>query len=308
MKNAGEVKKSGQLVLPTMHADIHKTSPDGVEMGVLENGMPYLSQRGLVKMTGVARTSFQNLSTNWQKEKSSKAGLDINNLLIEAGYTENELFIEINVNGRKTYAYTEPVCLAILEYYAFDAKKKLEIAQNSYRVLSKAGFRVFVYQKTGYKPQHEQLDSWKHFHDRIDLVYNEVPSGYYCIFREISGMIVSLIRNNVIVNDKIIPDISVGILWAKYWKNEKLEDNYGQRVGYEHHYPDYYPQSASNPQQANAYPNESLHIFRKWFEETYLISNFPKYILNQSKNGKVEMGIANKAIESIALPRLGSGS
>lgn len=304
MNSTQEIEKSGQLILPMLHSEIHKTSSDGIEMGVLENGMPYLSQRGLVKMSGIARTSFQNLSSNWKNEKESGTGFEINKLLLEAGYNEDELFIEVEVGGRKTYAYTEPVCLAILEYYAFDAKKKSDVAQNSFRTLSKAGFRVFVYQYTGYKPQHQHLDSWKHFHDRIDLVYNKVPKGYYCMFREIAGMIVSLIRQNILVNDKIIPDISVGQHWAKYWKSGGFDAKFGNRVEYSHNYPDYYPQSKSNPQPAKAYPNESLHIFRQWFEETYLISKFPKYILNQSKQGKIELNIANKAIDSVSLPML----
>lgn len=305
MESGENGDKSGQLILPLLHSDVHKTSPDGIEMGVLENGMPYLSQRGLVKMVGIGRTSFQNLSSRWKEEKNSGASLEINKLLLNAGYTEEELFIEIELNGRTTYAYTEPVCLAVLEYYAFDAKNKSSVAQNSYRVLSKAGFRVFVYQYTGYTPQHDQLDSWKHFHDRIDLVYNNVPSGYYCIFREISGMIVSLIRRDVIVNDKMIPDISVGIHWGKYWKDNGLDNKIGKRISYEHNYPDYYPQSASNPQPANAYPNESLHIFRNWFEEEYLISKFPKYMIRQTKQGKICSDIANKVIESVSLPQLG---
>lgn len=87
-------KKSGQLILPMLHSEVHKTA-DGIEMGVLENGMPYLSQRGLVKMSGIARTSFQNLSSNWKEEKLSGVGLAINKLLLEAGYENDELFIEI---------------------------------------------------------------------------------------------------------------------------------------------------------------------------------------------------------------------
>ena len=72
MNNKEKDSKDGHLILPIMHSDVHKTSPDGIEMGVLENGMPYLSQRGLVKMTGIARTSFQKLSKNWLNEKKSQ--------------------------------------------------------------------------------------------------------------------------------------------------------------------------------------------------------------------------------------------
>ncbi|GBC59420.1 hypothetical protein DENIS_0359 [Desulfonema ishimotonii] len=303
MKNRIITEENGQILLPIMHSEIHKISQDGIEMGVLENGMPYLSQRGLVKMAGIPRTSFQNLTSDWSKGKKTGVSKAINDLLLESGYTEKELFLKIDVNGQTTYAYTEPVVIAVLEYYAFDAKNKSETAQNSFRILTKAGFRLFVYRYTGYQPQHEQLDSWKHFHDRVDLVYDNMPIGYYCIFREIAGMIVSLIREDVAISDKIIPDISVGIHWSKHWKNNNLSNKFGDPIKYEHNYPEYYPQSKSNPQPAHAYPNESLHIFREWFETTYLYTKYPKYILNQSKKGKIEESIANKTIKIMQIPQ-----
>ena len=49
-KTTQKVPKSGQLDLPIFHSDVHATTPQGIEMGVLENGIPYLSQRGLVAM------------------------------------------------------------------------------------------------------------------------------------------------------------------------------------------------------------------------------------------------------------------
>ena len=117
-------------------------------------------------------------------------------------------------------------------------------------------------------------------------------------------MIVTLIRKDIIVSDKIIPDISVGIHWAKYWKSCDLSQEYGSRLDYEHNYPEYYPQSKSNPQPAKAYPNKSLHVFRAWFEETYLITKFPKYILNQSKKGKIKPNIATLTINSVTPPKI----
>lgn len=39
----------------------------GIEMGVLENGIPYLTQRGLAEMTGAARRSIQEITEEWQE-------------------------------------------------------------------------------------------------------------------------------------------------------------------------------------------------------------------------------------------------
>ena len=39
----------------------------GIEMGVLENGIPYLTQRGLAEITGAARSTIQELTQEWQQ-------------------------------------------------------------------------------------------------------------------------------------------------------------------------------------------------------------------------------------------------
>lgn len=288
-----------QLTLPGIKVEIQKTTPDGVEMGVLENGMPYLSQRGLVAMSGVARTSFQRLSDNWEVSRDKGDGIGINKLLQQSGYTEDSLFIEIEDGGKTIFAYPEPVVLAVLEYYAFDAKNINEQAQRNFRKLSKAGFRLFVYELLGYNPQQNGLDKWKHFHDRVDLVYDSVPLGYFSIFREVSGMIVSLIRSNIMVSDKVIPDLSVGIIWANFWRKNKFADQFGERVSYEHNYPDYYPQSLSNPQSASAYPEDALPEFRRWFRHEYITTKFPAYMLKQVAQGKLARNSAMEAIDAM---------
>jgi hypothetical protein len=43
----------------------------GVEMGVLENGIPYLTQRGLAVMTGAARRSVQEITEEWQEAQAT---------------------------------------------------------------------------------------------------------------------------------------------------------------------------------------------------------------------------------------------
>lgn len=43
----------------------------GIEMGVLENGIPYLTQRGLADMSGAARSTIQELTQEWQQAHST---------------------------------------------------------------------------------------------------------------------------------------------------------------------------------------------------------------------------------------------
>lgn len=109
-----------------------------------------------------------------------------------------------------------------------------------------------------------------------------MPTGYFCVFDEIPRMVVDLINADLTVNDKTIPGISVGIALSKHWKAEGLAAQYGDRVAYEHHYPSYYPQAMSNPQDANAYPDAALPEFRRWFRNDYLLTKFPKYILSKA--------------------------
>ncbi len=296
-------KKTVKMAQPDLfHSDIQKIADNGVEMGVLENGIPYLSQKGIVKMSGIPETTFRRFVKRWGEVETPEYSA-IKKLMVEKNYTNNNLFLKIEVNGTKTYAYTEPVCLAIIEYYAFEAKIKLPEAINSFRVLARAGFRKFVYDYTGYSPEQQQLDSWRHFHDRVDMTTSNVPIGYFSVFIEIAQMIVPMIKSGVIITDKVVPDISVGIAWSKYWTSNNMGDG-DERIKYEHNYPDYYRQSQSNPQPAWAYPDSKLKDFRQWFRNEYIESKFPKYLLGQTKKGSIGNDTATKLLESVQQPRI----
>lgn len=260
---------------------------DDIEMGVLANGVPYLTGRGLEKMCGVGHGPFQRLSSNWKEERLKPRGRHIQRILLQSGYHGDSLYIKAIDNGREIHAYPEPVCLAILEYYAFIADEKKEQALYTFRVLARTKFRDLIYRATGYDPNQTVINSWKHFHDRVDMLENKVPLGYFCIFTEIASMLVPMIKNGVIISDKVIPDISVGIVWGKYWVQNSLDNKYGQRIEYEHNYPEYYPQAKKNPQPAKAYPDEALGEFRSWLRNQYIVKNFPKYLLNKSNDGAI---------------------
>jgi enamine deaminase RidA (YjgF/YER057c/UK114 family) len=49
----------------------------------------------------------------------------------------------------------DEVCHAVLEYYALEARKYKgkQIAVNNYRMIAKAGLRVFIWSQTGYSPK-----------------------------------------------------------------------------------------------------------------------------------------------------------
>ena len=259
-------------------------SVGGVEMGVLENGMPYLTQTGLATMSGAARSTIFEITQEWSENidqpinPKTRLGF-FQDYLFRNGYAEPELFVEITKNGSLHYAYPDIVCMAIIEYYAFDAQRKNPTALENYRRLARFGIQNFIFEALGYDPE----DKWKWFNDRVSILQNSEPADHFIVFKETTGLVVDLINADLRVNSKTIPDISVGIAWGKYWTANSFDQKYGNRVKFEHNFPSYYPQADSNPQTPWAYPDAALPVFRKWFKEVYLPTKFPKYILSKAK-------------------------
>lgn len=265
---------------------------NGIEMGVLHNGIPYMTQRGLASVTGAARSSIQTISKEWEDHHGDNVITKdrisfFQKYLFEKGYNEPKLYLETMQNGSPHYAYPDIVCMAFLEYYAFESKGDNSTALASFRSFAGIGLQKYIYDALNYTPS----DKWKYHHDRISILNDSAPVGYFTIFQEINGLIVDLIGAGLTVNDKTIPDISVGIMWGKYWTSNNLESKFGPRIEYAHNYPGYYPQAMSNPQSANAYPDAALPLFRQWFRQEYLPTKFPAYILKKASllpGGKAE--------------------
>ena len=265
---------------------------NGVEMGVLENGIPFLTQTGLAAVCGVARSVIFDISQAWEKSfdepviQRDRTGW-LREKLFAQGYKEPKLFIETKRDNAVNNAYPDVVCMAIIEYYAFEAKSRVDAngrttpnkALESFRKLATFGLQKFIYDALNYQPG----DKWRYHHDRVSILKNSSPDGHWIIFNEITGLIVDLITADLTVNSKTIPDISVGLCWGQFWEENGLEGQFGPRIRFEHNYPSYYPQAASNPQSPWAYPDESLPEFRRWFRREYLLTRFPKYILTKAK-------------------------
>lgn len=255
----------------------------GVEMGVLENGLPYLTQRGLAEMSGAARSTIQELTQEWSDAQASGVFprgrmTFFQEYLSKAGFNEPQLFIEIMKDSSPHYAYPDVVCMALIEYFAFEAQRTNETAVTNFRNLARYGLQKFIYDALGYVPE----DPWKLFNARVSLLKDSVPVGYFSVFKESTGLVVDLINAGLPVNQHTIPDGSVGGTWGRYWRENNLAAKYGDRIEYPHYYPSEYPQSASNPQMANAYPNGAWAEFQNWFRTIYLPTKYPVYILKKA--------------------------
>lgn len=269
---------------------------DGVGMGVLSDGTPFLNIRGLARMCGVDHTNIIRVTADWLEVPAKARVQKIRELVRAQGADDAVAFIAIVKDGTIQHAIPSAVCMAILEYYAFEAGSNNGEAAKSYRVLARKGFNDFIYAQVGYNPAGIPSVAWQQFHDRVSLVYHTVPDGYFSIFKEIADIIVTMIRSGSKIGKDFIPDISAGLAWAKYWKAENLEVVYGERRRYEHNYPDYFPQALSNPQPAYCYPDDALGEFRKWVRDFYLDRQLPKYLESKVREGKLPASSATAAI------------
>jgi len=104
------------------------------------------------------------------------------------------------------------------------------------------------------------------------LAQNKVPAGYFSIFQETITLVGDLETAGYVLPDNAIPDISIGRCWANYLRTQDINPS-EISVSYPHQYP-----NLPKPIDANAYPEELLPKFRKWFREAYKPTKLPNYL------------------------------
>lgn len=272
------------------HANIN-----GVEMGILADGTPYLSEAGLAEFCGIDQRTLNEMSLNWSEERLKPRGRQIEVLLGRMGHTEPTLYKKSEVNGTPVNAYPESSCMALLEFYAFHPRDPKQHALDNYRTLARLKFRDFVYTALGFNGANPAADAWQQYKDRVDLTQFAVELGYFCVFNEIAPLIVPLMSNGVELGSETVFDISVGQAWSKHWIANNLEAKFGARKRFEHFYPSYFPQAKSNPQEPFAYPDAALAEFRRWLRAEYVVKKLPTYLTNQAKANKISTSAAINA-------------
>jgi hypothetical protein len=250
-------------------------------MGVLEDGTPYLTGRSLARLCGVVPSAVIKQAANWSAGQRTGR---LAQMLAEQGYEADDLYIKTTHKGQEVHAYPDGVCMAFLEYYAFESGSS-EVARNNYRTLARRTLRTFIYTALDYDPARSVLKSWQQFHDR--LLLNNAPQGFFSVFKEIADVVLAAIKGGLRVDHETVPDISVGRGWSKHWKDNALAEKYGEREQHPHIYPDYFPQAVMNPVDAFVYPNEALGAFRNWLQGEYLVLSFPKYLRGKVAKGAI---------------------
>lgn len=267
---------------------------DGVEMGVLADATPYLSGRGLAKLCGTTPSTIYERTAEWVAgDRDGKFGRHL-----RAAEFDEVLYVPVVHKGSHAYAYSDAVSLLFLGYYAIEVGN--EIALKNYRLLARKTLRDFIYAATGYNPHREVSDRWRQLHDRMLL--NLVPAGYFNVFTEMTPIVMASIRAGLIVDDKVVPDISVGLAWSTHWEENRFDEEYGARKKHDHNYPLYFAQAASNPQPAWCYPIKALGEFHRWLPEEYLPEKFPTYLVGQVTKGSLAEGTARHVLTAVGQP------
>ena len=268
---------------------------DGIGMGVLSDGTAFLNGRGLARMCGVNNARIVEMGQEWDAVSPSPMTAGVKKILQDKDILIAKPYVEVAQRSGVFYAYPDVVCLAVLEYYSFDQPK--DEAKKNFRLLAGKALHDFIYTQVGYDPNHHVPEIWRQFHDRVSLTYNSVPAGYFGIFKEISDIIVHLGQSGLMIDNKFVPDISVGIHWAKYWTSNKLNEKFGERIKFQHNYPDYFPQAESNPQEPWCYPEMALGEFRRWIREKYIgEGKFEHYLSDKVKQNVLPASFAQIAI------------
>ena len=278
----------------------------GIGMGVLSDGTPYLNQRGLAVLCGVQNAHIGTISAQWQELDQKPRIAAIRAVLAKLGVDAPAAHIEISHGGRIHYCYPAEVCLAILEYYAFDAGVNCQAeARDNFRILAGSKLREMIYSQVGYDPSGLHKDHFKKWHDRIALNYQSAPKGFFHVFNEAHTIIYELIVAGADVGPNTVVDISIGIHWSKHWVEQGLDHSFGGRQKYPHKYPDDHPQAKSNPQESWCYPLAALGTYREWLQDAYIEGGkFAGYLDSKVAKGDLAPSVAQLAISSIIPNRI----
>jgi hypothetical protein len=279
---------------------------DGIGMGVLSDGTPYLNQRGLASLCGVMNAHIGTISSQWDEPEQKPRIAAIKKILADAGYSATRAHIEIAHSGRVHFCYPAEVCLSILEYYAIDAGPNIqEQARRNFRLLAGSKLRELIYSRVGYDPTGTKIfDKW---HERIALNYQSAPRGFFHVFNEAHTVVYELIMAGADIGEKNVVDISIGHHWSKHWTEHNLDAKFGSRERYPHRYPASHPQAQSNPQDSWCYPLSALGHYREWLQDVYIEGGkFGTYLKGKVSKGDLPPSIAQLAIGALTTPQIGN--
>ena len=276
---------------------------DGVGMGVLRDGTAFLTGRGLARLVGIENLHIRTISREWNEQTPKPRIAAIKRIFAKRGIQVPSAHIETSDGSRTIHAFPDAVCLAVLEYYAFDAASPRESARDNFRILAGKALQDLIYSQVGYDPTGMSTEPLRKWHERIALNFQSAPRGFFNIFNEAHTVIYELIMAGANVGESVVPDISIGSHWGRHWDENDLGGSFGGRTKFPHRYPDDHPQARSNPQIANCYPLDALGEYRRWLQEDYLDGGkFAGYL--KSKKKDISPSVAQLALARLSPPQI----
>jgi hypothetical protein len=257
-----------------------------IEVGILQDGTPFLSGRGLAKACGISNSTL----VGWgeftpQLEDKYRAG-KMAALLATYGYGGDRLFVRIpdgtQFGGRANVsAYPYQVCMAFLDYYAFEANK--EAARHSLRLLSEKQLPQFIYDAIGLQPpkaiQPPSDPVRESGCDRPPPPWENrplrdgIPVGYFTVAQLAAGEWGRSRPIGLTVESAIVSPLNLDRAWSRHWHVHKLWEQHGQRFQLPTPETEYGP-----PLPTYIYPTSALDDFQQWFNWKYLPERFPSYL------------------------------
>ena len=271
-------------------------------MGVLSDGTPYLNQRGLAALCGTTHQQIGIISAQWCELVEKARIKAIKTTLAAMGPVPSSAHIEVTHKGTVNFCYPAEVCLAVLEYYAFDTGTNTTTdARSNFRLLAGSKLRELIYSQLGYDAHNpKRFDKWR---ERLAINYQSASRGFFHVFNETSTIIYELIQAGAPVGEKMVVDISVEQHWSKHWTDSGLDAAFGVRQRFPQHYLDSHPQSKSNPQDSWCYPVLALGAHREWLQDTYIEGGkFSAYLKGKVAQKELPPSVAQFAISVIVSP------
>lgn len=158
MSGTNENQQNEQLKI----AIITSKEVDGIEMGVLNDGTPFLTGRGLARACGISNSNIVAITNSYAQGGGQPRDVKIAELLLAQGFEGGHLYVDVSdeTQIQPVHAFPDAVCMAFLEYYAFEAgQNKKTAALNSYCLLARQSLREYIYKMTGYDPMRQSLNS-----------------------------------------------------------------------------------------------------------------------------------------------------
>jgi hypothetical protein len=260
-------------------------------VGILQDGTPFLSGRGLARACGISNSTLVGWGEMTPQLGASHRAGKMASLLATYGYGGDRFFFKIpdgtKFEGKANVsAYPYKVCMAFLDYYAFEANK--EEARNSLRILSEKQLPQFILaavngtttatvqpMKPNPRPAARVRES-SPFETRP--LREGIPIGYFTISQLCSEAQMRSLQAALQLDAFILTPDHIDKAWNHYWDIHKLWEQHGERFPLHDK-----ETSPAWRTQSYIYPLSALDEFKQWLNWEFIPDRFPSYLQRKMK-------------------------